>query len=251
MQNQKGVISPILLILLVIGLVGGGIYFLQTHPDFFKKKVSAGRPFTLQLPSSTPFPFRPFSTAQPTTPSPTPLTSLSPSPATPTPTPSCVPKSDESTTISVAGQTEPNLTLSPSSLALKPKANFSINVRSTIQNLKIDGVDIILNYNPNQLELISVSPKNPNLGYGAVFGTNDGKIVLAGAPLYGVDETLTTISFKVKDSFTSGKAYIKFEFNPDDPKNTKDSNIVENTSAEEKLVSVRSGVYLVDTNACN
>ncbi len=239
MPNQSGfALNGLLILATIASLIGAGIFIAQNHylDRFFKPKTPETREFNLNLPSSTTSTTAASPTKNNQTSSPS-ASTLKPS-NSPSPTPTCTPKFSESTTVSLKDKPQPNLVLKPNAAVLKPKSTFSVDVYSTIEDLNIQGVDFTINYNPNQLQVLSIVSANPDHGYGGSVTTDS--ISIAGSPIFNQDVKLSTITFKVADSFT-GKTELKF-----DPS----SKITESKTNNNVLSSITNGVYIIGSNPC-
>lgn len=150
------------------------------------------------------------------------------------------------------------LSLSPSSGTFNRGCTFSLDIVVDTQGAQTDGTDAILIYDPSRFS-ISSSSIVPNLNVYPDFPGNNvdeatGRITISGlasvATAFTGKGTLSTLQFSVKDAAPTGATQISFDFDPNDPDETTDSNVVERTTIVDLLNSVTNGSYIVGTGAC-
>lgn len=147
------------------------------------------------------------------------------------------------------------LILTPSSAPLSKGCNYQISINYETGISKIDGIDVILLYDPAQIEVTSLD-KGVFASYpGNVINQNEGKIYMSGLAIPGKPVTgrglLGKVNFKVKPDAVNGLTEINFKFDPDNPDRTDDTNIVETGGVRDIIGSVINGRYNIQSGSCN
>jgi hypothetical protein len=148
------------------------------------------------------------------------------------------------------------LSLDPATRTSHTSCNIQAKIIVDTGGRKTDGADVILNFNPDDLEATSITQgsiyeryPNENMDNSA------GKVTISGiAPIgvpYSGKGTFATVNFKVKGGTDSKNTEVKFDFDPNNKSKTTDSNVVENTTIKDLLDSVSNGSYFVDKSQCN
>ncbi|EKE14132.1 MAG: hypothetical protein ACD_12C00659G0001, partial [uncultured bacterium] len=140
----------------------------------------------------------------------------------------------------VKAESIPSLSFSPDSISLKKDSNSSVDIYLNPGKEEIVGVDLVMSFDPNNIELTNISDYGL-LTYKAkeIIDNNSGKLKVAfsndfGKYFSGTSARLTTIYFKSKSQ--NSKSSFSFSF---EKGKTNDTNIV-NKAGIDVLESVNS-----------
>ncbi len=154
-------------------------------------------------------------------------------------------------TIAVGTATGATLELSPSTGSYEAGDIFAVDILLDTEGIDVVGVDVILNYPPNLLEVQDEDPGTAGvqITYGTLFDMSLGKVVdpingkirfsqLSWLPGYTGSGTLGTIRFKALEG---GTANVNFDFTPS---GTGDCNVASTLyPGVDILSSVTNGRY--------
>ena len=149
------------------------------------------------------------------------------------------------------------LSLNPNTQIFKKGCEYPVQVNLDTQGANTDGTDAILLYDPNKFSVSNSSIINGS-AYNDYPGNSidqvNGKISITGiAPVsqaFNGQGLFATINFKIKDNAVSGSTQIQFDFDPANPTNTSDSNVVERGTIVDVLSSVVDGNYTISDESC-
>lgn len=146
------------------------------------------------------------------------------------------------------------LSLSPASGTFNKGCTFKLNVNVDTGGAQTDGTDAIIRFDPTRASATQITPGNIYSDYPGTNIDSTGKITISGlasvsSPFSG-NGTLATIDFSVPSTAPTGATAITFEFDPNDPTKTTDSNIVERNTVKDVLTSVTNGNYTIGTGSC-
>lgn len=147
------------------------------------------------------------------------------------------------------------LSLDPSIGTLNRGCSFSLDVNLDTGGSQTDGTDAILLYDPTRFNVTSITKGTIYPDYpGNSTDTQNGKITISGlasvsTPFSGKG-TLATLNLTVQSNSPTGSTQIRFEFDPNNKANTRDSNVVERGTLVDVLNSVIDGNYTIGTGAC-
>lgn len=147
------------------------------------------------------------------------------------------------------------LSLSPSSGTFNKGCPLSLQINLATGGTQTDGTDAILAYDSTRFSATSISSGSIYPDYpGNSIDDANGKITVSGlasvtSPFSG-QGTLATVNFKVTDTAPSGATQIKFDFDPQNKSETRDSNVVERGTVSDVLNSVVNGNYTIGTGTC-
>lgn len=149
------------------------------------------------------------------------------------------------------------LSLSPSSGTLNKGCNYSVDINLDTGGLNTDGTDAIVKYDPSKITVNSVSPgtiypdyptANPNSSTGTI--TISG-LASVSTPVSGSGK-FATINLNINSaSTTSTTTGLNFVFDPNNPTDTTDSNIVQTGTVVDILSSVTNGNYTIGGGSCS
>lgn len=144
----------------------------------------------------------------------------------------------------VSAQTpDARFSLQPNSATFIQEAQSVINIQINTGSNTSNAADIIINYNPNEIEIIQVGPGSAYESYaGTVIDTSAGRIRLTGFSITGTlsgSRIFGTIKFRSKPGVSSSNLTIQFA----GVGNTLDSNIAETNTSNDVLGSVGNGSY--------
>lgn len=162
-----------------------------------------------------------------------------------------------------AGVFAATLSLDPSSGTFNKGCTYSVKANLDTKGAKVDGADVILVYDTSKLSTSTsqinttgaVFPEYPANSVSTPDGSGTGKITIYGfaalnQPFSGTG-TVATINFTVPSTAQTGATSLKFDFDPADPTNTKDANVVENGTVAELLNGVTDGNYTIGSGSCS
>jgi len=146
------------------------------------------------------------------------------------------------------------LSLSPASGTFNRGCSFKLNINVDTGGAQTDGTDAIVRFDPTRVSATQISPGTI---YNDYPGTNidaTGKITISGlasvsAPFSG-SGTLASVDFNVPSAAPTGATAVTFDFDPNDPSKTTDSNVVERNTVRDVLSNVTNGNYTIGTGSC-
>lgn len=147
------------------------------------------------------------------------------------------------------------LSLSPSSGTFNKGCPLTLQIVLATGGTQTDGTDAILAYDSTRFSATSISSGSIYPDYpGNNIDDANGKITISGlasvtSPFSG-QGTLATVNFKVTDTAPAGVTQIKFDFDPNNKAETRDSNVVERGTVSDVLNSVVNGNYTIGTGTC-
>jgi hypothetical protein len=148
------------------------------------------------------------------------------------------------------------LSLSPSVGTFNKGCSFSVDIKVNTEGALTDGTDAVLLYDTTRFKAVNI--KNGTI-YADYSGTNidsqRGRILISGlssvnSPFSG-SGNLATINFLVLDTAPVGLGQIKFDFDPQNPTKTTDSNVVQRGLGSDILSQVVDGNYSLGSGSCN
>lgn len=146
------------------------------------------------------------------------------------------------------------LSLSPATGTLNRGCNVNLAINVDTAGASTDGTDAIIRFDPTRVSATQVTPGTIYADYPGTNIDSTGKISISGlasvsSPFSGAG-TLATVSFTVPAAAPTGATQITFDFDPNDPAKTTDSNIVERNTVKDVLSSVTNGSYTIGTGSC-
>lgn len=146
------------------------------------------------------------------------------------------------------------LSLSPSSGTFNKSCPFSLQILLNSGGGQVDGVDAILIYDTSRFSATSINNGTLFSDYpGTNIDESISKVTISGTAAVGKPYSgqgiLATVNFVVKDTAPVGATQIKFDFDPNDKTNTRDSNVVA-PGVIEILNSVVNGNYTIGSGTC-
>lgn len=134
---------------------------------------------------------------------------------------------------------------------------LGVDIMLDTENKQTEGTDVILIYDPSKLAVTTsdiTSGKIYQEYLGLSVDAQAGKLSISGitsaAQSYSGKGLFATVLLKVLDNAPTGATQIKFDFDPSDKTNSKDTNVVESTTIAELLSSVTDGNYVIGTGSC-
>lgn len=150
-----------------------------------------------------------------------------------------------------------SLALSPATGTFNKGCTFSVDIVLDTGGSQVDGVDVILFYDPTRFSATGIRSGTVFADYpGNTIDPQAGKLTVSGlasaASPYNGKGVLASIDFKVLDNAPTGIVQMKFDFDPNDKAKSNDSNIAEHATVADILTQVTDGSYTVGTGAaCN
>jgi len=146
------------------------------------------------------------------------------------------------------------LSLSPDNGTFNPGCTFSVDVKLDTQNVATDGTDVILLFDQTRLSVTSVDKGTIYPDYPSPGDAQDGKVSISGiasvdTPFTGTG-TFATVHFQVSNTAPAGATSVTFDFDPNNPGKTTDSNVVQRGTTADVLNSVDNGNYTIGTGTC-
>lgn len=137
--------------------------------------------------------------------------------------------------------------------------NVMVNTGTTAGSVaQTDGTDATIKYDPAIFTVAVNSIQNGTIysDYpGNSVDATAGKIVISGlasvSQAFSGSGVLATVSFTVKDNAPTQATSLTFEFDPNDPSKTTDSNVVERQTVLDVLRTVNNGQYTIGTGSCS
>ncbi|MFH0937109.1 MAG: hypothetical protein V1808_02365 [Candidatus Daviesbacteria bacterium] len=178
---------------------------------------------------------------------------------TPIPTPICNINTGSTNTTVTSSFSGAVLSLSPANGAYKKGENLAVQINIDPKGRNIDAIDALLQFDPAKLAVISIIGKvgsyNQFTFPSSTFNNSNGRIYLSlidmgYTGMFNSNVTFAVINFKISSS-ASGNIEVKFDFDPNNPSNTTDSNIVERNNVTDALGSVTNGFYTIKPDGCN
>lgn len=147
------------------------------------------------------------------------------------------------------------LSLSPSSGTFNKGCNFSLNIDLNTGGAATDGTDAILIYDTSRFTANSITAGTIYSDYpGNNIDETSGKITVSGlasvSSAFSGQGTLATVNLTVKETASTGATQIKFDFDPNNKAETRDSNVVQRGTVADILNSVVNGNYTVGAGSC-
>jgi hypothetical protein len=147
------------------------------------------------------------------------------------------------------------LSLSPNTGTFNPGCAFSVAVKLDTVNVQTDGTDAIVLYDTSKLKVDSVttgtlypdypiSADDPTAGRISISG-----LASVSQPFTGAG-TFATINFRVSPTAGAGATNVTFDFDPNNPGKTTDSNVVQRGTVADTLNGVTNGNYTIGTGTC-
>ncbi len=145
------------------------------------------------------------------------------------------------------------LSLSPASGTFGKSCSFSTQVLIDTQGVETDGADIILLFDPTQLNASSIVNGSIYSDFpGNTIDNTTGKVsIFALAPStkgFTGKGTVATVNFTTTANASSSAA-LKFDFDPNNLSKTTDSNVIERATLKDVLKSVTNGNYNLSSNS--
>lgn len=147
------------------------------------------------------------------------------------------------------------LALSPSSGTFNAGCSYSVKIALDTGGADTDGTDVILDYLTNQFVMNPVVKGTlyPDYPISSIDSQN-GHVNISGlasvSQAYNGSGTFATINFTIPATASPGAAKITFEFDPNDPGKTTDSNVVQRGTVQDLLNNVTDGNYTIGTGTC-
>lgn len=150
-----------------------------------------------------------------------------------------------------------SLALSPTTQTTAPGCELNFDILLNTADYETDGTDAILKFDPSVLTITAIQKGEIYPMYpGNTVDNNSGKAVISGLatpsnPFKGSGK-LATITVKVKPEISTSEAVINFDFDPNNPYKTNDSNIIEKSTIAELLREVTNATINIDSHvACD
>lgn len=147
------------------------------------------------------------------------------------------------------------LALSPSSGTFNAGCSYSLAVLLDTTGTDTDGTDVILDYDQSKFTMNTVTKGTlyPDYPISSI-DAQSGKVSVSGlasvSQPYNGSGTFATINFTIPTSVSPGATSLTFEFDPNDPGKTTDSNVVQRGTVQDTLSSVTNGNYTIGSGAC-
>lgn len=147
------------------------------------------------------------------------------------------------------------LSLSPASGTFNTGCSFGLDVNLDTQGASVDGTDAILIYDNSRFSATSINTGTIFSDYpGSSADDAAGKVYISGlasiSSSFSGSGTLARVNFTVKTGAPAGATMVKFDFDPQNKTETRDSNVVSKTINSDLLSSVVNGNYTVGTGSC-
>lgn len=185
--------------------------------------------------------------------------SVSPSPSLLPPIQKMVESPVPSKTTPAAGVLDKNAALSMVPLfgAYGKKCTLPIDIHLSTASLLVDGVDVVLRFEPARFQLTSIEPvtsfngKKLDFFIDETFVEDEGSLSFSllsgfGQPISGIGK-IARVTFKVRDDAILGTSQIKFHY---DPQITTASNVIEYGTVNNILKSVTDGNFSIVSDMC-
>lgn len=157
-------------------------------------------------------------------------------------------------TVYAAGGT---FSLVPNNGTVNKGCSFSFDIIEDTGGSSSDGADAIVFYDATRLRVLSVNTGKIYSDYPAKIFDTPGKVSISGVaspdkPFIG-SGTFATLNFQVLEAAPTGLTQVKFDFDPNDKTNTKDSNIgsIQNGAVVDILDSVTNANVTVGVGSCS
>ncbi len=150
-----------------------------------------------------------------------------------------------------------SLSVSPSGGTLNRSCSYSIDVNLDTGGQDTDGTDAIIKYDPTKITVNSVTPgtiypdyptANPNNTTGTV--TISG-LASVSTPVSGSGKFATLNVSVLSGASVGTTTQMNFVFDPNNPTDTTDSNVVQSSTVVDILNSVTNGSYTIGGGSCN
>ncbi len=149
---------------------------------------------------------------------------------------------------------EASLSLAPTSLSANKGCEFNLDINVNTGGANTSGTDAVIKFNPALLTALSVENGSFYPTYpGNVVDNTSGKVLVSGisstsGSINGQGK-LASVKFKVNPEATSAAARVYFDFDPQNPTKTNDSNIVEAVNITELLKSVTDSLVTIGSGS--
>jgi hypothetical protein len=126
---------------------------------------------------------------------------------------------------------------------LTPVCTYQADINLDTEGAATDATDVVLNYDPSKVSVSSINNGSIYSNYvGKNIDNNSGRLALSGLSSigqpYSGQGTFATINYQIKAGAQVGPAALNFDFDPNNPSQTTDSNVVESGTVRELLRSV-------------
>ncbi len=161
------------------------------------------------------------------------------------------------------------LSLSPSDGTFNSGCTFSVDIMEDSAGVQTDGTDVILFYDKSKLSVSSItngtlypdypvsadqqqiSPDAQTISPQASTGQIDiSGLASVDTPVTAANAKFATVTFAVSPQAPAGGTQINFDFDPNNPGKTTDSNIVQRGTVADVLSGVTDGNYTIGTGSC-
>lgn len=149
-----------------------------------------------------------------------------------------------------------SLSLSPAGGTLNRGCSYSIDVNLDTGGQDTDGTDAIIKYDPSKITVNSITPgtiypdyptANPNNSTGTV--TISG-LASVSSPVSGSGK-FATLNVNVNSGASvATTTQMNFMYDPNNPTDTTDSNVVQTSTVVDILSSVTNGNYTISNGSC-
>lgn len=147
----------------------------------------------------------------------------------------------------------PSLTFSPSAYTTAPGCELKFDILLDTADYDTDGTDAIFKYDPAVLTVTLIEKGNIYSMYpGDTIDNQNGKVVISGLatpsrPFNGSGK-FATVVVNVNPESNASEAVLNFDFDPNNPYKTNDSNIIEKSTVAELLREVSNATVNIDRN---
>ena len=136
-----------------------------------------------------------------------------------------------------------SLALTPSSATHNKGCDFSLDINLNTAAVETNGTDAVIIYDPAAITVVSVTNGTLYPTYpGNSIDSATGKVRITGlaSPTQPVTASgrLATLNLRLNSDTAVTSTVIKFDFDPNNPLKTNDSNVVENATIVDRLQSV-------------
>lgn len=148
------------------------------------------------------------------------------------------------------------LALSPDNGTFNVGCSFSVDIVEDSAGVQTDGTDVILLYDTSKLAVSSIKTSTLYPDYPiAQDDPQNGKISISGlssvdTPVTASNAVFATVNFTVSSQAAAGATAVNFDFDPNNPGKTTDSNVVQRGTVADVLNGVTNGSYTVGTGTC-
>jgi hypothetical protein len=148
------------------------------------------------------------------------------------------------------------LSLNPNPLETSRGCVSELDINLNTGNRKVDGADVILLYDHLKINIVSVQKGDifPTFPPSTVDNTT-GRVQISGLTIPNQPYTGTgrfaTLTLKVLDRAAFGATQLRFDFDPNNPFKTNDSNVVENGTIADVLAIAGAGTINIGDDGCS